>query len=397
MSPDSPFRILLVDDDENFLAATARAFHRQYLITTAASGEAGLQAIRSAGPFAVVISDFSMPRLDGIRFLSRVRELAPDSVRMILTGVGDLTIAMDAVNEGHIFRFLTKPCPTATLARAIEAGLHQYRLLEAEKEARRQEIRIAAEIQQALLLEPAPTGIRGGEVAALTIPSEGADGDFIDFFDHSPTCLDVIVGDVMGKGIPAALIGAGTKSRFSRILTRLLTRAGGGGAEGGAVPTGLPSPENIMRRLQDEMGDRLFDLHRFVTLCYARFDFAARRLTFVDAGHMPTMHVSGADGLCREVKGMGCPLGFPFLPPYQEVTVDIGPGDVFLLFSDGLLEGANAAREVFGLSRIAATLTRLREAPAAGILDGLLAEFRGFVARESFHDDVSCVVVKVGG
>lgn len=395
MSPDSPHRILLVDDDENFLAATARAFHRQYPITTAASGEAGLQVIGSDGPFAVIISDFSMPRLDGIRFLSRVRELAPDSVRMILTGVGDLTIAMDAVNEGHIFRFLTKPCPTATLARAIEAGLHQYRLLEAEKETRRQEVRIAAEIQQALLLEPAPTGIRGGEVAALTIPSEGADGDFIDFFDHSPTCLDVIVGDVMGKGIPAALIGAGTKSRFSRILTRLLTASAGGGA--GSGPAVLPSPEGIMRRLQGEMGDRLFDLHRFVTLCYARFDFAARRLTFVDAGHMPTMHVSGADGLCREVKGMGCPLGFPFLPPYQEVTIDIGPGDVFLLFSDGLLEGANASREVFGLSRIASALTRRRAAPATDILDGLLAEFRGFVARESFHDDVSCVVVKVGG
>lgn len=389
MSPASPYRILLVDDDEHFLTSTARVFHQRWPIVTAPNGAAGLAALEREGPFAVVISDFSMPGLDGIRFLAEVRARAPETVRVMLTGVGDLSVAIEAVNEGHIFRFLTKPCATATLARAIEDSLQQYRLIETEREARQQEIRIAAEIQAALLLEPPPAHLRGASVAALTIPSAGADGDFIDFFDHAPTCLDVVVGDVMGKGIPAALIGAGTKTRFSRILTRLLTGPGRPAA-------GLPSPEAIMRQLQDELGDRLFDLHRFVTLCYARFDLAARRLTFVDAGHMPIVWVAGADGTCRELKGTGCPLGFPFLSPYQEASLEFAPGDLFLLFSDGLLEGSNAQRESFGLPRLTDLLGRHRHEAPAAILEALLRAFKAFVGREEgFHDDLSMVVVKI--
>ena len=124
----------MVDDEPNVLEAYQRQFRKRIHIQTALGGEAGLDMLTNEGPFAVVISDFHMPRMNGTQFLSRVRESAPETVRMMLTGQADLNTAMHAVNEGAIFRFLTKPCPPDTLGHALEAGLAQYRLVHAEKE-----------------------------------------------------------------------------------------------------------------------------------------------------------------------------------------------------------------------------------------------------------------------
>jgi response regulator RpfG family c-di-GMP phosphodiesterase len=127
-------KILMVDDDVNLLAACERNFHRKFQIETAAGAEAGLLKLAERGPFAVVISDRQMPGMDGIQFLSLVRERAPDTIRIMLTGNADLAGAIQVVNEGRIFRFLTKPCPLEVLAKMIEDGLAQFRLVMAEKE-----------------------------------------------------------------------------------------------------------------------------------------------------------------------------------------------------------------------------------------------------------------------
>jgi len=126
--------ILFVDDDANVLAAYQRQLRKQFSVQTALGSEAGLAAVSGHGPFAVVFADMQMPGMDGVEFLRRVRALAPDSVRMMLTGNTDQRTAMAAVNEGAVFRFLTKPCPPEVLAGAIRAGLAQYRLIVAEKE-----------------------------------------------------------------------------------------------------------------------------------------------------------------------------------------------------------------------------------------------------------------------
>ena len=126
--------VLLVDDDDHVLSGYRRGLRGQFRIETASGPAAGLKMIISAGPFAVVVSDLRMPGMDGIRFLSRVRERAPETTRIMLTGKADLQAAIDTVNEGHVFRFLTKPCPVESLAKALEAGLEQYRLRRAERE-----------------------------------------------------------------------------------------------------------------------------------------------------------------------------------------------------------------------------------------------------------------------
>jgi len=127
-------KVLFVDDEQAVLDSLRRGLCRTYDMTTARGPEMGLETVRKAGPFAVVVSDLRMPGMDGVQFLKKVHEISPLTVGIMLTGYGDLTAAMDAVNEGHIFRFLTKPCPIPCLSQALDAGLDQYRLVAAEKE-----------------------------------------------------------------------------------------------------------------------------------------------------------------------------------------------------------------------------------------------------------------------
>jgi ActR/RegA family two-component response regulator len=127
-------RILFVDDDPRVLQAFERQFYKRFDIRTAIGPELGLQVLASDGPFATVVSDLRMPGMNGIEFLTRVRQASPDTVRVMLTGDADLSAAMAAVNEGKIFQFLTKPCPSDMLTRTLESALEQHRLITAERE-----------------------------------------------------------------------------------------------------------------------------------------------------------------------------------------------------------------------------------------------------------------------
>lgn len=120
-------RILFVDDDKHTLDAYKRLMHGKFNIETAASGAQGIATIHLLGPFAVVISDMRMPGMNGAEFLARVQELAPHTVRMLLTGHRDLNRAIEAVNDGQIFRYLTKPCRKNALVSAILLGLARYK------------------------------------------------------------------------------------------------------------------------------------------------------------------------------------------------------------------------------------------------------------------------------
>lgn len=127
-------KILFVDDDANLLDAIQRALRKQFSIETALGGAEGLRKLAQDGSYAVVVADMQMPEMSGLEFLRNVQTAAPNAVRMMLTGNSDLKTAMDAVNDGRVFRFLTKPCPPPVLAPALEAGLQQYWLLRNEQE-----------------------------------------------------------------------------------------------------------------------------------------------------------------------------------------------------------------------------------------------------------------------
>ncbi len=126
-------RVLFVDDEPNVLEGIRRQLRNRVELETATSGGAGLAMIRQQGPFAVVVSDMRMPEMDGARFLAHVNDLAPQTVRMVLSGQADLESTIAAVNEGRVFRFLLKPCNSETLLGVIQNGIEQYRLIHAEK------------------------------------------------------------------------------------------------------------------------------------------------------------------------------------------------------------------------------------------------------------------------
>lgn len=127
-------KVLFVDDDDKVLASFIRNLGGIFDLATASNGTQGLEVLRTQGPFAVVISDLKMPEMDGLEFLSQVREQHPNTIRVMLTGYADLDAAMTAVNENQIFRFLAKPCANKRLVQTLEACVEQHRLVMAERE-----------------------------------------------------------------------------------------------------------------------------------------------------------------------------------------------------------------------------------------------------------------------
>ncbi|MBU1229767.1 MAG: HD domain-containing protein [Proteobacteria bacterium] len=132
--PNTKARVLIVDDDTNLLESMRRQFSARHEVLTAQSGPEALELMASSPPFKVVISDFKMAGMDGIHFLSRTAELYPDTVRILLTGFANLENAVQAVNQGFIYRFLSKPCSPETLDQALADALRQHGLVEAQRE-----------------------------------------------------------------------------------------------------------------------------------------------------------------------------------------------------------------------------------------------------------------------
>lgn len=131
---------MYVDDEKNVLRAFCRRFGRDYQITTATSAEEAISLLQESGPFAVLITDLKMPGMDGIHLLTRAQQIAPCTVRIMLTGYPDQQLATDAIQKGKIFQFLSKPCPTNTLKEAIWNGIKRYEILVQEKEHLKEQV-----------------------------------------------------------------------------------------------------------------------------------------------------------------------------------------------------------------------------------------------------------------
>jgi FixJ family two-component response regulator len=163
-------KILFVDDDANLLEGCARQLRKRFQLDTARGGAPGLAAVAERGPYAVVVSDLRMPEMDGLQFLAQVKALAPETVRMMLTGYPDLQAAIDAINEGNVFRFLTKPCAPEGLIQALEAGLEEYRRRRSEEQLLAKKLRRAlACLEPAGATAPADAGRADGSRALAEV------------------------------------------------------------------------------------------------------------------------------------------------------------------------------------------------------------------------------------
>ncbi|MCF6188243.1 MAG: response regulator [Desulfobulbaceae bacterium] len=156
-------KLLFVDDEENVLQSMKRQLRKRFPMQVALSGDEALQKLKEDGPFAVIVSDMRMPGMNGVELLSRVKNLYPDTVRIMLTGNADQETAMEAVNNGQIFRFLTKPCSTATLITALALAQRQHRLLTAEKELLQKTLKGSVTVLAELLSRANPTVFSAGQ------------------------------------------------------------------------------------------------------------------------------------------------------------------------------------------------------------------------------------------
>ena len=127
-------KVMCVNDDQNILSAYKPQLRKEFKIETALGGEEGIEMMKLKSPFAVIVSDMRMPGMDGFEFLTTIQLSNPITVRIMLTGNADMQTAIDAVNEGNILRFLTKPCSPESLAKSLDAGIRQYQLIMAEQE-----------------------------------------------------------------------------------------------------------------------------------------------------------------------------------------------------------------------------------------------------------------------
>lgn len=155
-------KILFVDDEVNILDSMRRQLRKRFQIDTAISGQEALEKLKSEGPFAVIVSDMRMPEMDGIELLKTVKAMYPDTVRLMLTGNADQETAIEAVNKGQIFRFLSKPCPIPTLVTSLALALHQYQLITAEKELLDETLKGSIKVLSELLSFTNPTAFSSG-------------------------------------------------------------------------------------------------------------------------------------------------------------------------------------------------------------------------------------------
>ncbi len=258
---------------------------------------------------------------------------------------------------------------------AVAIGARGYRLRDRQRRAQEQELSVAKKIQQDLL----PRGVlaaNGVEVAGFNLPCYAVGGDYFDYFRLPDGRIALAIADVAGKGVPAALLMSNLQAIFRAETSR------------GSGVTDIPAQAN--RQLMESMSGS----SKFVTFFYGALDPEARRLSYTNAGHNPPLVVR-ADGSIEELEAGGLLLGVFPIAQYDEGTVDLLPGDLCVLFTDGVTEAENKARDLYSDERLQALLRRERGGTASAIAQAISDDVATFSRGLHQSDDVTVIVVKV--
>jgi sigma-B regulation protein RsbU (phosphoserine phosphatase) len=254
---------------------------------------------------------------------------------------------------------------------AVEKAMLHERLIEAERMERR--LQTAQQVQERLL-PSTPPSVPGHELAGVCIPSARVGGDYFDYIPLPDGKLGVVVADVSGHDLPAALI----MSAF-RALVRTCLRSG-------------HSLEEVARTLHRELPDTTGDT-AFVTVLLAVLDPAAASLRYVNCGHNPPLHVRGGAPFCWLDLG-GPPLGVLDQAGFEIGSVHLAPGDQVVMFTDGLTEARSPSGEWFGSDRLVDLVTANVARPPRELVEQVVLEARAFAGVGDFEDDVTMVVLR---
>ena len=379
-------KILVVDDEPDLEPLILQRFRRQIRagemhFTFARDGREAIEKLNQDHEIEVVLSDINMPVMDGLTLLGHLNEMPRVLKTVMVSAYNDMLNLRVAMNRGA-YDFVTKPIDFEDLEATVRKT---WREIESLRDARRTrdeleeiqaELGVAARIQKSLLPEPLDkTG--GFDVAAVMLPARQVSGDFYDFFRIDDTHLGFVLGDVSGKGIPAALFMA-----VARTVLRSTALHGASPKECLTVVNRVLAPQS-----RGQM---------YVTLFYGILDVTSGNLAWTVGGHSPPWLLP-KEGPAYQMEG---PRGF-LVGMFEEVAFDctdttLNPGDTILVHTDGITDAENPAHEMFGKARLAELIGQLKEDSVSRVAERVLEAVTEFTAGAPQADDITLLAFCYG-
>jgi sigma-B regulation protein RsbU (phosphoserine phosphatase) len=375
----SESRILIVDDAKTNIDILVEALRDEYKLSVAVDGAAALRSVEKSPPDLVLL-DIVMPGLDGYEVCRRLRaqQSTHDLPIMFLSSLEDVKDKTRGFEVGGN-DYLTKPFEVLEVKARVRSLLKAKAYTDAIQEAMARDLRIAREIQMGILpadLAAATSG-SGLDVHAVIEPAQEVGGDLYEVLRASDDRIVVALGDVSGKGIPAALFMA-----VAVTILRTLARH-------------IVDPAEILSRLNDELAKQN-PRGMFVTMQCLVFDFEHRRVSCAGAGHHQLAVLSPGRPPRLACPSSGRPAGLMLMlsNPIECEIFPLEPGETYVLFSDGVSEAMNATEDFYGEDRLLMALSASAGTSAADTVETVLADVQAFVAGAKQSDDITVVAAR---
>ncbi len=376
-------KILVVDDEPDLQMLMMQKFRHklrsnEFEFLFAEDGNEALEKINSNNEVTLVLSDINMPKMDGLTLLTKLQELQRDDLKVIMVSAyGDMDNIRTAMNCGA-YDFVTKPIDFNDLETTIEKTLKEIERIQKTAELEKQltslnyDLDMAARIQQKILKQDFP--VYGDDsrfdVFAKMIAAKHVGGDFYDFFKTDDDHFVFFIGDVAGKGMPAAIYMAVCRTMLKSI-----------GSE-------VQDPADCIFKVNNMLIPES-DISTFVTVFYGVLNLKTGELSYCNGGHnLP--YLLSADGEVSELEDVGGLLLGKFeAAPYEKNTIQLKPGDTIVTFTDGVSEAENNSGGFFEEERIVEFLRRSSHKGLSNQVKGLFLEVMKFAGAAPQSDDIT--------
>lgn len=383
-------KILSVDDEIDLEILLTQYFRRQirkgeYVFTFAHNGLEALQKMLETPDFDIVLSDINMPEMDGLTLLNKINELKNPALKCIMVSAyGDMGNIRSAMNKGA-FDFATKPIDLEDLEKSIRKAAEEVMFIRKSEqehtqlESLKNDLAVAGEIQQAILpnrFPPFPELAGLVDVYASMSPARDVGGDFYDLFQIDSDRFGFVIADVSGKGVPAALFMA-----VSRTLLR---------ATGMSGVTSAECVSNVNKLLCKESLEAMF-----VTGIYGIYDCLTGTIDYTNAGHTPPYLMKEMGKMKAVDVATNFVMGVADHFTYQSGKIQLDPGDTLVLYTDGVTEAFDAQGKQFGRERLETVLREYSgDQKAADLLKDLTAQVADFSKDRPQSDDITLMAIK---
>ena len=367
--------ILIADDQSDLLDALRLLLKGEGMAMEAVTSPEAILSAVAVRQFDLLLMDLNYTSdttsgREGIDLVARVQDLDQLLPIIVMTGWGSVDVAVAAMRRGAR-NFVQKPWENADLLRIVRAEVEDGRLRRKRAEHDQRELDEARRIQRKLLPNEMPV-VEGCEIAASWQPATGVGGDCYDAIPFGRSRIGLSIADVVGKGIPAALLMSNLQAAVR------------------AFATDAAQPAELCQQVNRILCGRIAE-DRFISFFYCVVDWELGLLTFANAGHHAPILVR-ADGRVERLAAGGPVLGVFPDAVYRQHRIPIGPGDRLVLFTDGISEAQDAGDQEFGEDRLV-DLAREHRACSAPALQARISETVSTFADGRFHDDATLIVI----